>query len=86
MFECEICEEQYETEQALWGHIGGKHWSRQKRKPQHGTPAGYLRHNREKSEVCTPCKKAWRIYYQKRRTGGPNILYLRKIREQRHRK
>lgn len=32
-----------------------------------GTKGAYMRHIRKGEKPCTPCKKAWALYYAKRR-------------------
>ena len=69
-----------ENPSAVWGHAGSKH--KKPLKPiRHGTTAGYQAELRRGMTPCRTCRKAWRMYYQRR--NGTGSLVGRRLRRMR---
>lgn len=81
---CPTCGKEFESEARLNGHIGGAH--RALKPVKHGTVAGYLAERRRGLQTCRSCRRAWRIYYQRRNGWKPTELRHRERMKNRERK
>lgn len=77
---CASCEFESDNASAVYGHAGAKH-ARPLRPIRHGTTAGYQAELRRGLTPCRACRRAWRMYYQRRNgTGSMAGRRLRKMR------
>lgn len=80
---CASCDFESDSPSSVWGHAGAKH-VRVPKPIKHGTIAGYQMELRRGEQTCYACRRAWRLYYQ--RKYGVGSLAARKARKVRARK
>lgn len=66
---CASCDFESDNASAVYGHAGSKH-AKPLKPIRNGTTAGYQAELRRGITPCRTCRKAWRIYYQRKRGIG----------------